>query len=897
METNHVPLSIALAVALICLSGCPEDPAGDDDVSDDDDTTADDDSTGDDDTEIPGEPVRLELGQRSLMLTAGIPEDTLVAVAFDADDEPVDVEVAWTSSDPTVVQVSPDGVVSAQADRGSAWVTAEGEGLTSEPAMVYVATPVAGAVLFDDDQVVGEPELVDDADSSIVGLVHAVTLSGIDLPAVGAVVLGRGDTDAGGRVLAASETQDGVALELEVLSLIDLFEDLRVSWEGDLEPDTLAFDTEDRLEFELGPFECEASAPIDLDPSSVVGQVDHEFGGRFHVDIQGAALQEAEVVVEGALTATFLASWELPPSWEGTVTCGVELASIPIPVGGPIGKFAGPSIPVGVGFELAGALGGTAAELGVDAELTASLALGFTYDPENGLQGIDSFDHDLQIEPILDLPDPQEDIYLEASAFAYFSAGLDVGVKVAKVVEFSLSLLQVRAGPRASLELAFPIRQVDLTDYASGYGVSLAWDIGAGSDIQKLLKRLGLDDDLDLTYEDELTFAHSPTGELTFDAPTVEIGESVTATVDLQSTSFLYAGYNVDQVILYRVVDDEQGGFSLQEMAALPASDGQTSFPWDWTPTEDDEGIQTFVAFVITELAPGVELEIEEDSRQEIEVAPWMVRLQVTGVVAPQDDPADAVDGDQVLLDQMDVIQGNYLYAQAMADSWMAQYDYYLAIQDYTNATNALQLAGEFQTWADVMADEYVFWAEFYSGIVAVELAPTLFNGGETDDDYDGDLSWLEGWYEAATIADPAGFTWDTLPAESATHAFLTGPSFNGNPMFFLMANTKAADIAGADQGLFLFQDFWWMAAYMDDEELQIEIDGQDWIESNNGSLTGVSTSDVWDYGQTHQMAVRMTCTGLQGGNPPTWGSETTLSMTLFTLDFAVDRVLVQAGP
>jgi hypothetical protein len=53
-----------------------------------------------------------------LLLTPDAPVGAFTAVVFDQFGQPLDVAVAWTSTDPSVVSVDADGAVTVQADLG-----------------------------------------------------------------------------------------------------------------------------------------------------------------------------------------------------------------------------------------------------------------------------------------------------------------------------------------------------------------------------------------------------------------------------------------------------------------------------------------------------------------------------------------------------------------------------------------------------------------------------------------------------------------------------------------------------------------------------------------------------------------------------------------------------------
>ena len=142
----------------------------------------------------------------------------LTAQAFDSAGNPVGGSPTWSSNDPATVEVAADGTLTARAI-GSAQVTASVDGVTSAPALVVVATPVAGAILVSDEQIVGEP-VVTDANADT----YQVTLTGLS-PKVGDVLIGTGGKPLGGRVAAV----DGQTATMELVPPGELVTDLELT--------------------------------------------------------------------------------------------------------------------------------------------------------------------------------------------------------------------------------------------------------------------------------------------------------------------------------------------------------------------------------------------------------------------------------------------------------------------------------------------------------------------------------------------------------------------------------------------------------------------------------------------------------------------------------------------
>ena len=151
----------------------------------------------------------------------------LRATAYDANGDPVDVEIAWRSSDTAKVTVDAAGVITSQDTVGSARLTATADGVDSRPARAFLVVPAVNAVFVDDDQI-GDLAAVDpDADYAL-GFQYQATVDGLDqAPTLGDLLIGTGDQPVGGRAIDIVEQGDGVYLvTLELVGLDEMFAEL-----------------------------------------------------------------------------------------------------------------------------------------------------------------------------------------------------------------------------------------------------------------------------------------------------------------------------------------------------------------------------------------------------------------------------------------------------------------------------------------------------------------------------------------------------------------------------------------------------------------------------------------------------------------------------------------------
>src|SRR5690242_17287226 len=167
---------------------------------------------------------RIEVAPDAILFTAAGQTHALTARAFDQDDQPIQATFTWTSSDPAAVSVSSTGEVRSLVAVGSSQITATASGVDSAPAGVIVATPVPGAVLVLDSQVVSGPVPIDPEHALDPGAQTKLTLSGVTGVVPGAIVLAAEAKPIAGRIVSVTDLGGGkVEVILEAVTLRDVF--------------------------------------------------------------------------------------------------------------------------------------------------------------------------------------------------------------------------------------------------------------------------------------------------------------------------------------------------------------------------------------------------------------------------------------------------------------------------------------------------------------------------------------------------------------------------------------------------------------------------------------------------------------------------------------------------
>ena len=600
---------------------------------------------------------RLEIKPEALLLVRRGESATLSAYAFDQQGDPVAVEVTWRSSDPQRVEVDQDGVVTARTDGGSALITAQAGGVASPPVLVLVATPVPGAVLISDAQVAESPELIDATQPPDLGSHYRVVLTGIAPPDQGTILLGAEGAPIAGRVVSASPQGGNVEIVLELVPLTDLFDRLLLDEAFDLSATdiilaesaqhatevrreangglTLLFDIEDEpglspeasveREFRLGPFKCKAEAGLSLSGSLIEIKIEPGLTPTFVVDIENRQLQRLMVELEGSISATMTGGISLTAAVEAKLKCRAVIYTIRIPIGGPISAFLTPIIPIGLGADLGATLELASLEFGLEGKAGTSLALGFDYQANTGLREIRDFQVHREVRPLVNLPNIASDFRAIGDAYFYGFAELAVGaLTIVDVLpgldlDLSWSVLEATFGPRKTVNLSFPRAQAANADYASDYRLRLAGKAGLGKDVSKLFELAGGGPKLfDFSVTADIDLARSPTGTLSSDIATAQVGEDVTFTVSLapENAAYPLLGYNVTELHFYRAHEYEPNPFGhieLEFVDSVTAEEDQLEFNWTWVPEEDDRGSNTFFGFVTTRI-PLAPLQIDKNA-------------------------------------------------------------------------------------------------------------------------------------------------------------------------------------------------------------------------------------------------------------------------------------------
>ena len=622
---------------------------------------------GDGPTDPPGGNAgALVIAPGALLFAEAGATQRLRAYAVDGDGDSTEVTATYASSDPSIVSVSGDGLATAGSALGSAQIVATSGDLTSAPILVLRATPAAGALLIADSQVVGTIAPVDPAAAYAPGWRYRVRLRNA-IVQVGQVVLASGGAPIGGRVISVSPAGTESEVVLELMALNEMFVELSISQRLSLEQAELGLSSalgssfrigrqagggihltpkDDRLEltasaarpsanasridqeFELGPFTCKAEVPqlltfplsldvfsMELDPSLALDLV-----------IEDATLER--MVVEGGIAPRISASPRITAALEAKAECKVQVATLILPIGGPLALIVGGQVPLGVGFE-AGAKA-SFGNLGFDAFLTTSVDAAFGIDCAAGcgvVAAVDQQSPDGYFKPVV--PDLGSTLRFELGASAFGWAELKIGNQFLQALQFKA--VEMKAGLEQKFELAAPEVQAADPAYASSYSLKPVIEAKAAASLAPLedLLRISI---ASLSYAPELpAIAESPRGTFAITPASVaagdgtQLGEQATFTITLPAASYLGA-YAIEgvQIRWHRSAGEsvvlEPGRPGCTD---LEAAQDQLTFTCQTDFLEEHAGAQTFYAFLETRIfgvPVPVPLEVAADGKATVTV-------------------------------------------------------------------------------------------------------------------------------------------------------------------------------------------------------------------------------------------------------------------------------------
>ena len=555
------------------------------------------------------------------------------------------VSATFSSSDPSAVTVSAAGIATAAAASGASVVTAHAQGLTSAPVLALIARPADGALLVADSQVVSTLDPVDPGATYGPGWQYRVRLRGVS-PDVGQVVLAGGGALVGGRVVSVVAEGGETVVVLALLPVAEMFPGLGLhvtmpldrvpltpspaarSLRRDQPPMHLEASAAPSSEFDLGPFECKAEMPSALRFPVTLDVYSFEIDPTLDLDLAFADGDLTRLIVTGSIAPRLTANPTITAAIEGKVECKLQLATLHLPLGGPLALIVGGQVPLGVGFEIGAKT--TVAQIGFDLFLQSAIEATFGIDCAGGCRVVTDLAVDAPdgyFKPRLPTLD---DLRTELGVSAFGYAELAIGNAFLQALQFKA--VELKAGLEQKAELATIHAQAADPAYASKLSLAPVLEAKAASSLTALGELLKIEL-ATLTYAPQLpTISETPHGTFTITPAQVRagdntaVGERATFTVTLDPVTYL-GTYDVEKVEIRWKKTATDGTVTLEPgrpgCTDLAAAQDQAVFTCTTDFTADQLGAQTFYAFVHARLwgvPVTVPLEIAPDAKATVVV-------------------------------------------------------------------------------------------------------------------------------------------------------------------------------------------------------------------------------------------------------------------------------------
>ncbi len=614
-------------------------------------------STADDSVEIS----RLVVSPQTLIVPVGGDAPTLHVEAFGPAGEPLPLpsDISWSSSE--IITVGPTFAVSAVGGIGSTQLVASAAGVASDPVQIVVAEPADGAILLPDSSFLSAVEVVGEypADPELPWQMQAILSE--DHP-VQTLVMAQGGTTFGGRIISTTAAAGGgFTTIVESVPLPSLFKNLDISASRKLiltSSQSAALSSTRGALFgrtarpvSLGPLECEVASDVALTnlEFNVVPRHDvSNLNANFTLQVQDGITTQYEALVEGPLSVGLVGNIAIPLSFTSGIDCRVKVVEAPIfSPGGVFGLVSVEAyIALGVGFK--GVASTVTSRINLDGDLYGDVRVGFTFDlATESLEFVRDGDFDDQVKVAFEYEGglgssiatvtpkvsagigtqavlgagSARQIYEIAEAKATIERELSFGTIDSQIQNTNFAASETR-----DLTLSFTIKQLGLA-LMFGWlpGIMPVLEQVLGIILAELQVAVNLLSGVGIPLPDNVfSLGRSPQGTLTGPSQ-VMLGESAEMTVELTDVDGL-GGYNVAEVQIF----EHSGtgpGFISELVASLPASDGQTTFVWNFDSSQQGVGSQTYSAFVITIQSPLTPYEIAADSRKTIEVTEEMTSV------------------------------------------------------------------------------------------------------------------------------------------------------------------------------------------------------------------------------------------------------------------------------
>lgn len=581
----------------------------------------------------------VEISGGGFLLAGEGDSRSLTATAFNNLGAPMDEEeIAWETSDTSVVEVDQEGNVVAVATSGAAQITARVGSVRSSPVLVTVGGLAPGAVLLDDEEFTSEPEPVDPSEEFAVGSLFTVSVQDASSLSVGDIVVSSGFTPVIGRLNAVS----GNTLTLEVLPIGEVFTELDLANQSfSSSPANIKLSSEAAEYFNSSRT---ASGAIRLEPKQDLTFTGAEDGlspqqsgtrpfGPFEcvlVSGESPVLSMSMGPFEYKENLTFESAWNdeekklivhLQPELKvdlriratradfGTERCRATLFESLSPFGGALGFYLGAAVPVGIGFEIGAVSPVANVGLEIDGTVSPKISAGFSCQGGD-CESVASFEDggNVIVRPLT--PSLPDGIHIRHQISVFAFAAIEPGIlKQEQNGAFRRTgltgrLLIAEAGRELYTLFANRTTQaldsLDLT--RAYYSAVLDSVLRAGSAERRVLDLLGLAY-FPVELEIESTaLGQSPETEISLgDIVGFDKGDRIPLTISTSRETLKFLGSdNIAWYEAFILTDDNE----LIQIARIVPPLGLTRSEFDWIATHDSDDLKSILVFVTSAFVP-----------------------------------------------------------------------------------------------------------------------------------------------------------------------------------------------------------------------------------------------------------------------------------------------------
>jgi alpha-tubulin suppressor-like RCC1 family protein len=560
-------------------------------------------------------------------------------------DQPVGT-INWVSSNPEIISVNQQGLITANATVGSSQITANVGGKTSNPILATVAPVKQGVVITTDASIASEATPINPDADVVVGYQYTILLDGTE-PTIGSILVGNGEKTLFGKVIATIAENGKWRTTLEIVPLETAFKDFQISQPIDLskteyvpaQDTSTTFDVNKSSDntyhfvqkpkaalnaaspkyrvgsrfskkFNVGPLKCKAeasAAQIDFTAGLENTAFDIKPTSPRLESFNWAGSQKLLKFTEGSVSAHVTATAKLTLGAAGKLTCKLRALKPQFPLPGFMAVFS-LHLPLGVGFSVESEAPLAEPTLTMagdyDIQYDAGFCIGAScpITPLTKLTKFTTSNQKLEFKPNLVNPlTTSTPIKLKAFPFVYMEVDIvPTFSPVLNTTPLSTTILDWKAGLEAQFEIkdsrVLPSGEDSIeNNYSFSLMATFSFLEDSLEDIKNYFHAPDIVPELKVSFSEK--FAESPKGLVSAN----HTGNNAQFNIALTSktTTLPFVGYNLVDIRVYRKKVNET---SLTQIATIPAVTDQVNYtiPWKIEPNTNPE--DEFIVLAKTKL-------------------------------------------------------------------------------------------------------------------------------------------------------------------------------------------------------------------------------------------------------------------------------------------------------